>query len=230
MTSFRVTKRAALVRPVCYHVRMQKFLIGIDEAGRGPLAGPVAVGAACVPEDFDWSLVAGATDSKKMTEKSRERIYAILCELREAGKLDFAVAFSTAEMIDTDGIVPAIRSSLASALASLREAKPHEKLYDARVLLDGGLRAPEEFIDQETIIRGDLSEPVISLASIAAKVERDHLLVEAGKQYPAYGFEIHKGYGTLAHRIAIQKYGLCDFHRATFCTRFAAESAKPRAV
>ena len=205
---------------------MHNVLIGIDEAGRGPLAGPVAVGAAAVPHGFDWAQVAGATDSKKMTEKSRERVYAIMCDLREAGKLDFAVAFSSAEMIDTEGIVPAIRAALARAIAGLSDVAPRE----AKVLLDGGLRAPDEYEDQQTIIRGDLSERVISLASIAAKVERDHLLVEAAKRYPAYGFEIHKGYGTLAHRAAIDKYGLCDFHRATFCTRFATKTTKARAL
>ncbi len=208
--------------PFAIMCAMKKSLIGIDEAGRGPLAGPVAVGAVMVPADFDWSLVAGATDSKKMTEKARERIYAIMLQLRETGVLDFAVAFSSAKMIDTEGIVPAVHTAIASALVKFSEVKPRE----VKVLLDGGLRAPDHFLDQETIIRGDLLEPVISLASIAAKVERDRLLVKAAKRYPFYGFEIHKGYGTLAHRSAIQKYGLCDLHRATFCIRSATNGSK----
>ena len=197
---------------------MQKFLIGIDEAGRGPLAGPVAVGAVIVPRDFDWTLVAGATDSKMMTPKSREAIYATMCALRKEGKLDFAVAFSSASIIDTRGIVPAVQSALDRALAKITKAKPL-----CEVLLDGSLRAPEEFSNQKTIIRGDQSEPVISLASIAAKVMRDRLMVRMARSYPSYGFEIHKGYGTLAHRRAIQESGLCELHRESFCTRFLVE-------
>ncbi len=193
-----------------------RYLIGIDEAGRGPLAGPVSVGAVIVPHDFDWSSVAGAKDSKQMTPKSREEIYKNLFALRKAGKLDFAVAFSSATAIDTRGIVLAVQSALDRALAKVVEVGA---LQDAEVLLDGSLHAPEHFSSQKTIIRGDQSEPVISLASIVAKVTRDRLMVRMAKDYPAYGFEIHKGYGTLAHRKAIKESGLCGLHRATFCAR-----------
>ena len=194
-----------------------KYFIGIDEAGRGPLAGPVAAGAVIVPVDFDWSSVAGATDSKKMTEKNRERIFSIMNTLQTAGKLDFAVAFSSSHMIDTYGIVPAVRSALDRAITSVVK---DVALQDIEVLLDGGLHAPEQFEHQQTIIRGDLSEPVISLASIAAKVTRDRLMVHLSEKYPAYGFDIHKGYGTLAHRRMIEQNGLCELHRATFCKNF----------
>jgi ribonuclease HII len=193
-----------------------KYLIGVDEAGRGPLAGSVAVGTVMVPEDFDWSKVAGATDSKKMTPKSREHIYKKMLALRKAGKLDFAVAFSSASVIDTCGIVPAIQSALDRALLKVVKTRT---LQDVEILLDGSLHAPKEFLNQQTIIRGDLSEPVISLASIAAKVERDRMMSKDATKYPAYGFDIHKGYGTLAHRKAIKSNGLCALHRATFCTR-----------
>src|SRR3989344_7263811 len=132
-----------------------KYLIGIDEAGRGPLAGPVAVGAVSVAPDFDWALVAGARDSKQMTPKSRDILYSNLVLLRENGQLDFAVAFSSSAMIDTYGIVPAIKSALARALTKIQEATPLE----CEVRLDGGLRAPPEFQNQRTIIRGDQSEP-----------------------------------------------------------------------
>ena len=193
---------------------MKKFLIGIDEAGRGPLAGPVAVGAVRVPADFDWSLVVGAKDSKQMTPKSRDELYKKMCALRKEGKLDFAVAFSSASVIDKRGIVPAVQSALDRALAKASKVEPCH--YE--VLLDGGLHAPKEFSNQKTIIRGDQSEPAISLASIAAKVTRDRLMVRLARKYPLYGFEVHKGYGTVVHRRIIHQEGLCALHRATFCT------------
>lgn len=192
-----------------------KYFIGIDEAGRGPLAGPVSVGAVLVPRDFDWTLVQGAKDSKQMTPKSREVLYTTMSELRGAGRINFAVAFSSSSMIDTYGIVPAIKSALARALDKIQEAAPLE----CEVLLDGSLHAPERFARQRTIIGGDQSEPIISLASIAAKVERDALMTRLATKYPVYAFETHKGYGTLAHCAAIRKNGLSEIHRATFCTR-----------
>ena len=192
-----------------------KYLIGIDEAGRGPLAGPVAVGAVLVSRDFDWTLVAGARDSKQMTPASREILYSTMTTLRENGTLDFAVAFSSSSMIDTYGIVPAIKSALARCLNKLSEGSPLTRRYE--ILLDGGLRAPPEFQNQRTIIRGDQSEPVISLASIAAKVERDRLMVQLATKYPLYAFETHKGYGTRAHREAIVEHGLSVIHRVTYC-------------
>lgn len=152
-----------------------------------------------------------------MTPKSREVMYKKMLLLRKAGKLDFAVAFSSAALIDTHGIVPAVQSALNRALRHFPEVEPRETM----VLLDGGLRAPSMFSNQKTIIRGDQSEPVISLASIATKVTRDRLMVRIAKKYPPYGFEIHKGYGTIAHRAAIKNHGLSNFHRATFCKRLS---------
>lgn len=196
-------------------------LVGIDEAGRGPLAGPVAVGVVVVPKDFDWALVVGATDSKQMTEKARERMYETLVSLQQDGLLRFAVGFSSARVIDTIGIVPAIQRALNDALREVTEgtAETPTDFASYEVLLDGGLTAPKEFTNQKTIIRGDQSEQVISLASIAAKVLRDKLMVELAVLYPQYSLEKHKGYGTLVHRRAIQEQGLSDIHRATFCTR-----------
>ena len=191
-----------------------RYLIGIDEAGRGPLAGPVAVGAVMVPTDFDWSVLEGVRDSKKLSEKKREEFFARAVELEESQVLRFAVSTSSAAYIDTYGIVPAIKRALAEALSRL-EAEPK----DCRVLLDGSLKAPAEYIRQETIIRGDDTEPVISLASIMAKVTRDRLMKQISSKYPEYDFHVHKGYGTLAHRRIIATSGLCDLHRRTFCTR-----------
>jgi ribonuclease HII len=191
-----------------------KFLIGIDEAGRGPLAGPVAVGAVIVPYDFDFSLVADVRESKQLSAAARELWYARLRALKREGALDFAVSLSSAAVIDQRGIVPAVQSSLDRAL---RKIAKEAALCEVR--LDGGLHAPEEFADQTTIIRGDESEPVIALASIAAKVTRDRLMMRMGLRYPGYSFEVHKGYGTLAHRRAIHASGLSEIHRASFCTR-----------
>lgn len=199
---------------ICYYWLME-FVIGIDEAGRGPLAGPVAVGAVLAVRDFDFLQLEGAKDSKLMTPEGREEIYEKMSALRERGTLNFAVAFSSSKYIDTYGIVPAIRSALARALSSFSEVEPRE----VEVLLDGSLCAPKAYENQQTIIRGDQSEPIISLASIAAKVERDRLMTRLALRYPAYGFEIHKGYGTAAHRKAIVVSGFSEIHRRTFCTR-----------
>lgn len=189
-----------------------EYIIGIDEAGRGPLAGPVAVGAVMVEKNFDFRLVAGVKDSKQMTPLARERMYERMREMQADGLLKFAVAFSSAASIDTNGIVPSIRAALSAALDSLG-ADPSV----CRVLLDGSLQAPARFEMQRTIIRGDSLEPIISLASVAAKVQRDQHMLRMARKYPGYGFETHKGYGTRAHYEAIREYGLSELHRATFC-------------
>ncbi len=193
---------------------MIRYLIGIDEAGRGPLAGPVAVGAVMVPMNFDWALIEGVRDSKKLSEKARENIFECARALEQSQALHTSVALSSATYIDTYGIVPAIRRALAEALSRLEIAPS-----GCRVLLDGSLSAPAEYLDQETIIRGDDSEPVISLASIMAKVTRDRLMKRLSPNYPDYDFHVHKGYGTAAHRSVIARCGLSGIHRASFCTR-----------
>ena len=196
-----------------------RYLIGIDEAGRGPLAGPVAVGAVMVPVDFDWSILEGVRDSKKLSEKKREEFYARASELERSHILRFTVSTSSSHYIDRYGIVPAIKRALAEALSRFA-IEPH----DCRVLLDGSLKAPAEYINQETIIGGDDTEPVISLASIMAKVTRDRLMKRLSPKYPSYNFHVHKGYGTLLHRKAIQAVGLSDIHRATFCSRILSRT------
>jgi ribonuclease HII len=198
---------------------MIQCIIGIDEAGRGPLAGSVAVGAVLVPLDFDLSIIKGVRDSKKLSEKARENIFENVRELTESSLLRFAVATSSSAYIDSHGIVPAIKRALAETLSRF-EVDPN----NCRVLLDGSLSAPAEYIHQETIIRGDDIEPIISLASIMAKVTRDRFMRKTAAKYPAYGFETHKGYGTLAHRRAIAEHGLSDIHRASFCTRLRVGS------
>ena len=200
---------------------VMRYLIGIDEAGRGPLAGPVTVGAVMVPVDFDWTLVRGVKDSKQLRAQQREEIFARMKELERAGLISFSVSFSAVQIIEKQGIVFAVQSALNRAIRRLTEHPAGQAkdrpLYEVR--LDGGLHAPREFTFQKTIIRGDVSEPVISMASIAAKVLRDRHMEELAQKYPAYGFDAHKGYGTLEHRRAIARLGLSDIHRATFCTR-----------
>ena len=195
-------------------MKSAQYVIGIDEVGRGPLAGPVFVGAVVVPHDFNWTLVEGVRDSKKLTPRKREEWYETLDGMRQAGQLNFATGSSSAEMIDTRGIVFSIQSALDTCLASLGT---HPEACEIR--LDGGLHAPEIFRVQKTIIHGDDIEPIISMASIVAKVQRDALMRELAVQYPAYEFETHKGYGTAAHQASIKKHGLCALHRKTFCTR-----------
>ena len=218
------------------------YMIGIDEAGRGPLAGPVAVGVAAVPAGFDWAAVLpGVEDSKQMKPKDREAIFGRARELRTAGELDFAVAMVGPPVIDRMGIVPAINLALTRALTRLITGDSRQDLAHSEIVikLDGGLRVPERVfqkmqnsslatsqtslgmgevaVTQETIIKGDASEPVIGLASIVAKVTRDRYMERMSTRYLAYGFAEHKGYGTKAHRAAITAHGLCELHRHTFC-------------
>lgn len=188
-----------------------KFVLGVDEAGRGPLAGPVSVGAVIVQQGFDVATeFPGVADSKKLSEKKREALYAMLEARTAMGDVRFTVEFESALTIDTDGIAPAVRRAVARAVTKLA---PDASLV--RVQLDGSLRAPVEYA-QETIIGGDASIPLISLASIAAKVERDRLMCRLAEEYPQYGFETHKGYGTRAHYEALGEHGLCAIHRRTF--------------
>ncbi len=194
-----------------------QYVVGVDEAGRGPLAGPVAVGVVMVPQNFNIKKVfPGVADSKKLTEKKREEIYTLLQQAQRNETLRYVVVFASAQMIDRDGITKAVRDAVWRGVYKLvcRYLGPREQ-SSVRVLLDGLLVAPPEYV-QKTIIRGDATEPIISLASIAAKVERDRLMVEYAKKFPNYGFEVHKGYGTQKHLAAIKKFGLCAIHRTTF--------------
>ncbi len=189
----------------------KKWVVGIDEAGRGPLAGPVAVGIVVVSEDFDWRLLEGVGDSKKVTPKNREAIFGRAKELKKEGKLDFAVIMGSAKEIDKKGITIVIRNSIEKGLKKLK-VRPE----DCFIKLDGALRAPSEF-SQETIIKGDSKELVIGLASICAKETRDTCMRDIASHFPGYQFEVHKGYGTKAHRLNIAKMGLTLEHRKTYC-------------
>ena len=202
-----------------------QFLIGVDEAGRGPLAGPVAVGAFAIRSNEILKIFKGARDSKKMTPLARQAVFLEIKQAQKDGDIYYAVSYSSAKMIDEKGIVPAIKSALDRSLKKIeKNFVQGETLYNCHVLLDGSLKAPSRYVNQKTIIRGDDSEPVISLASICAKVLRDRIMKLLAKKHPHYGFEIHKGYGTRAHYRAIKKYGISSLHRRSFLKGIVAQN------
>lgn len=191
-----------------------KQIIGIDEAGRGPLAGPVAVGAVVVPAGFNKKFFKGIQDSKKLSAEDRELWYKLAHEAKRRGHIDFAVALVSEKVIDRHGIAYALRLGIKRVLKRL-EVEP----ADAQVFLDGSLKAPAEYEHQLTVIKGDEKIPVISLASILAKVTRDRRMVTLSRQFPEFMFDIHKGYGTIAHRQILRKYGPTEHHRKSFIKR-----------
>lgn len=187
------------------------LVVGVDEAGRGPLAGPVAVGVVCASETYDiLAAFPGLNDSKKLSEKKREALFRILQQELKEGNLKATVCLSSAQMIDDKGIAYAVRHALERGV---RKLMPSPK--DGKVFLDGSLKAPEEY-EQETIIGGDGIVPAIMLASIAAKVTRDQLMQKLDGEYSGYGLAGHKGYGTKAHYEALRTLGPSKEHRKTF--------------
>jgi ribonuclease HII len=188
-----------------------KFIVGIDEVGRGPLAGPVAVCAFIMPIGFKISGFGPLKDSKKLTPKKREEIFCKLEILKNQNKVNYSVCYESAKSIDKIGLSKAIKNCIKKSLKNIK-ANPKNCL----VLLDGGIKAPEEFKNQKTIIKGDEKERAIAFASIVAKVSRDSLMCKMSKKYPKYCFEIHKGYGTKKHCEIIKKEGICKEHRKSF--------------
>ncbi len=200
-----------------FDVKKPKYLIGIDEAGRGPLAGPVAVGLVVVKRDFDWKIIPGVRDSKQVSVKNREAIFYRTKQLKKQGLLDYAVTLVSSTVIDKQGISKAVIIGIDKGLKKLA-VRPDS----VEVKLDGLLRAPKEYLYQETIIKGDAKEKLIGLASILAKVTRDEYMEKLSKrsEFLKYSFEIHKGYGTKKHREAIKENGLSKLHRQSFCKKF----------
>lgn len=188
-----------------------KYLIGIDEVGRGPIAGPVAVGSFIFLTPDAGKFFRGVKESKQLNEEKREEWFKKISLAQKDGHVNFCVSFQSEKIIDTKGLSFAIKKCLGDCLKKLA-VKPN----DCLVLLDGGLKAPSEYINQKTIIKGDVKEKVIALASICAKVLRDRKMREWGKKHPEYAFETHKGYGTAMHYKAIQLNGLCPLHRRSF--------------
>lgn len=192
-------------------MKRARYIIGIDEVGRGPLAGPVAVGAvAATPRVL--KKFRTIKESKQLSEAKREE-WNTLIRAAASPDLRLAVSMVSAKEIDRIGIAPAIRKALAASIKKL-SIDPDA----CEVLLDGGLKAPPEYIKQKTIIRGDASETVIAMASVIAKVKRDRLMVALDKSHPLYGFARHKGYGTRTHMAALRKHGLTELHRTSFCS------------
>ncbi len=187
--------------------------VGIDEAGRGPLAGPVSVGVVAIGGSFRIpKMVEGVllADSKKLSENGRELWFSYMQKWQKEGKIRFHVALVSHKEIDAKGISPSIKKGMASGLKKL-SVPPTASMF-----LDGSLTLPELYKKQKTIIKGDELVPIISLASIAAKVTRDRYMCKMAKKHPEYGFEIHKGYGTKKHYEALKKSGMCGIHRKSF--------------
>ena len=179
-----------------------KLIGGIDEAGRGPLAGPVVV--ACVILDKN-SMIEGVNDSKKISENKREKLYDIITN--EA--ISYGVGIITQETIDEINILQATKKAVTEAILKM-DTKPNLILVDALTGID------TLGIPYNSIIKGDAKCYSIAAASIIAKVTRDRIMREYDKLYPEYGFDSHKGYGTAKHIEAIKKYGLCPIHRRSF--------------
>ncbi len=210
---------------------MSRYLVGIDEAGRGALAGPVCVGAVLFPDDLDWKdtfrLITKKRerpklkDSKQLSAQQRDILYE---HITAHGRLKHAAAFVDAKTIDEIGIVNAANEAASLAITMLGISPSR-----VEVLLDAGLRVPRQWA-QQSFVRGDETIPAISFASIIAKVTRDRFMETISQTYTLYKFESHKGYGTLAHRRLIAASGFCDLHRTTFCTRIYGAEPEPEIV
>ena len=187
-------------------------IAGIDEAGRGPLAGPVVVACVIMPRD---SMIEGVNDSKKVSEKKREKLYDQIIE--EA--IAYGVGIVSQEEIDRINILNATKEGLTMAIKEI-EKDLREKQRDFEkpeiILVDALTKIDTDGISYKSIIKGDAKSYSIAAASIIAKVTRDRIMRQWDEVYPMYGFEKHKGYGTAAHIAAIKEYGLCPLHRRSF--------------
>jgi ribonuclease HII len=191
-----------------------QWVIGIDEVGRGPVAGPVTLCAFAVRTDFLSDLKKmGFRDSKKLSSQKREVFAQVLNNYAQLGKCTWVIQSSSSEIIDSRGLSFAIKNALERCLKKL---DIHPEIAD--IYLDGGLHAPKSYFRQHTVIHGDDLFPVISCASILAKVYRDRLMVNHDRTYTGYGFIDNKGYGTAEHMKAIKKLGLTPLHRKSFLT------------
>jgi ribonuclease HII len=193
-----------------------RWLAGLDEVGRGSWAGPVVAAAVVLPperNDLD-SLLGGVRDSKVLTARQREALFPLIHQ----AALGVGVGMASARFIDRWGIVPATRQAMAMAVRNL-PLKPHCLLIDA-------LKLPDVQLPQRALIDGDAYVLSIAAASIVAKVFRDRLMVALGTRYGDYGFAAHKGYGTAAHRTALQRLGPCPEHRMSFAPLRARDAGE----
>ena len=182
-----------------------KVICGVDEAGRGPLAGPVCAAAVILPEHLE---IPGLTDSKKLTDKKRRELFPIIKEQAIA----YGIGLASQQEIDEINILQATFLAMQRALDQLA-VKPDLALID-------GNREKDFGVPVKTVVKGDSLSMNIAAASILAKVTRDDLMVQLAEEYPQYGFEIHKGYGTKAHYAALREFGASPIHRNTFLKKF----------
>ena len=185
-----------------------RCICGVDEAGRGPLAGPVCAAAVILPPHVD---LPGLNDSKKLTDKRRRELYPMIKELAVA----YGIGFAGHDEIDEINILQATYLAMERAISQL-------KIVPDYVLIDGN-RAKDFGFPQETVVKGDSLSASIAAASVLAKVARDDWMLEQAERYPQYGFEIHKGYGTKAHYEALCENGPCPIHRMSFLKKFYGE-------
>lgn len=191
-----------------FYAQGYEVICGVDEAGRGPLAGPVCAAAVILPKHLD---IPGLTDSKKLTDKKRRELFPLIQEQAVA----YGIGLASQEEIDEINILQATFLAMERALAQLQ-------VHPDLALIDGN-REREFGLPVQTVVKGDSLSANIAAASVLAKVTRDDLMIELAQQYPQYGFEIHKGYGTKAHYEALRQYGASPIHRKSFLKRFYGE-------
>lgn len=194
------------------HAAMEEgfsLICGVDEAGRGPLAGPVCAAAVILPPDLE---LEGLNDSKKLSEKRREALYPLICEQA----LGYGIAFASEQEIDELNI-------LQATFLAMRRAVGQLGLKPDLALVDGNREPDFGDIPVRTIIKGDSRSANIAAASILAKVTRDRFMLEQDAVYPQYGFAVHKGYGTQKHYAALREFGPCPIHRRSFLKKFYGE-------
>ena len=197
-------------------MKRQDFIIGIDEVGRGPLAGPICFGFVKISIDNyfklkkDKNLPKQGFDSKKIRKENRGEFAKYLQKLKKEKVLDFCIVGFSNKDIDKFGLSVVIKKSIKKGLSKMKVKGNHT------LLLDGGLKADKKFLNQKTIIKGDEKEKVISWASILAKVYRDNFMEKIAKKYPEYNFEKNVGYGTKEHLESIRRYGITQLHRQSF--------------
>lgn len=182
-----------------------RVICGVDEAGRGPLAGPVCAAAVILPPH---TRIPGLNDSKKLTDKKRRELFPVICEQA----LAYGIGMATEQEIDEINILQATFLAMQRAMDGL-QVRPDLALIDGNRQKDFGLPA-------KTVVKGDSLSANIAAASVLAKVTRDDLMIRQATEFPEYGFEIHKGYGTKAHYAALEQYGPSPIHRMTFLKKF----------
>lgn len=185
-----------------------QLICGVDEAGRGPLAGPVCAAAVILPRDLQ---IPGLTDSKKLTDKKRRELFPVIQEQAVA----YGIGLASEQEIDEINILQATFLAMRRALDQL-SVRPDLALIDGNRETDFGLPV-------KTVVKGDSLSANIAAASILAKVTRDNIMIQLSEQYPEYGFEIHKGYGTKAHYAALTEHGASPVHRRSFLKKFYGE-------